>query len=292
MTRQPRQCHFSVIVIVIAAAGPPFLTGCHFSVIVAFSDRTVHLKISDVLQPDQTTMCILPSGVPTGDNLTAERRSMKAMQASLHGIPLVSPSWIDWCLRTREIAAPEAGMYVRTLPTKTNKSGKDDDDSAKHSHSHNFEFGVAFVAAAAAFYAAEYGSRYTPLNNTTAYLVGFASQSTATYSNLLRQAGAGEVILQKREALSKVRAIAAAESDDSTGMVILCNDTNATFTDAFVRQVRLVNARSARVVLVNAQWLFDSVSCGVALDPREPYRPRGGQAKELWELTQGRAMLT
>lgn len=193
---------------------------------------------------------------------------MKAMQACLNGIPIVSPSWIDLCLLKEKIVLPDANMYVRTLPTKTTIA-----------NSASSEFGVAFLAAAADF-SKDYSSTYAPMRNLNVYLVGFSCSNETSFGSLLRQAGANEVIVNKQTALSKVKDLR--NADDAAKLVIMCNDTNVSITDALEREVR---NHHTKVIVVNSQWLVDSISCGVALNPAEPYRPQSAKAKELWELT-------
>jgi hypothetical protein len=230
----------------------------------------VRIIVSDSIQPHKTTVCILPSGVSHGLNLTAERRSMKAMQALLVGIPLVSPSWIHLCLETKKLVLPEASMYIRTLPTKIANSA-------------SFDFGVAFLAAALDF-SRDYSSCHAPLRNVSVYLNGFSCQNETNFGALLRLAGANEVIVNKQTALSKVKALGNHKEHSSSGvqMVMMCNDSNVGISDALEREVR---QHRAHVIVVNSQWLFDSVSCGRALSATVPYTPKDPKAKELYEIT-------
>lgn len=196
---------------------------------------------------------------------------MKAMQALLAGIPLVSPSWILRCLEQKKVVVPESSMYIRTLPTKI-------------ANSDSYKFGVAFLAAAVD-YSSDFSSIYAPLRNVNVYLNGFSCQNESSFGALLRQAGADEVIVSKHTALSKLKALSnnCKPKSSSTKMVILCNDSNVKISESLELQVR---KQRSKVIVVNAQWMFDSVSCGVALDPAAPYTPKDPKAKELWELTQ------
>ena len=226
----------------------------------------VRITVSDAIQPSKTTICVLSAGIPSGCNLTAERRSMKAMQASVSGIPIVSPLWIAHCLEQKKFLIPEASMYVRTLPTKT---AIDKPFSA--------DFGVSFLAAARE-YSELYSLSYSPFQNCSIYLLGFSSKDGASFTSLLRDAGA-DLITNKQSLLAKLKGLS---TDGLKKIVVLCA-ANVSITDALEREI--VN-HSDMVAVVNASWLVDSISCGVALNPTAAsYEPQGGKAKELWKIT-------
>ena len=230
-----------------------------------------HLRItvSEAIQPGKTTICVLPAGTPAGCNLTAERRSMKAMQASVLGIPIVSPLWIAFCLEQRKFVIPEASMYVRTLPTKTGIAKP-----------FSADFGVSFLAAAKD-YSESFSSRYSPFRSCAIYLLGFSSKNGTNFGSLLREAGA-ELITNKQSALAKLKAISCPEDHGSKKIVVLC-EANASITDALEREIA---KHSDRVAVVNTSWLVDSISCGVAVNPSAVgYEPQGAKAKALWNMT-------
>lgn len=190
------------------------------------------------------------------------------MQASINGIPIVSPSWIDKCVVMKKLVLPEPGMYIRSLPTKT-----------KIDRSPCANFGVAFLAAAKD-YSASFRSGYTPFRNLDVFLCGFSCKNETTFSILLREGSAKDVLTNKQAALSKIKALA--KEPKSAKMVIICNDSNVVFSSALEREVR---NHASRVIVVSSQWLVDTVSCGVPLDPSAAYKPQGAKAQELWELT-------
>lgn len=126
-------------------------------------------------------------------NVVAKRRSMKAMQACLEGIPMVSIEWIEACRRADAVVIPEPSMYVRSLPTKSNSSS-------------NADFGAAKLAAARHFADGD-SERYIPFRNKLIYLCGFSCKNESIFSALAREAGAKEVITKPLTALAKLKAI-------------------------------------------------------------------------------------
>jgi hypothetical protein len=281
------------------------------------------------IQPNKTTLCIIPSSTLSPEentNIIAERRSMKAMHASLCGIPIVTPLWIHDCLQQNKCIVPESNMYIRTLPTKTNIVSSN--------------FGVAYLAATIhSTYRPQKSNRlnkqcYVPLQNAAiAYLVGFSSNDETNFSSLLRRSGVSEVVVNQQTALSKLKtfcsnAVAHSRNTCNTKtqlpphqqqqqqqnrFVVICYDTknnNLSWSEAFVRTVREFYAvvppptQQQRIMFVNVQWLFDSVSCGTLLECNATasivntanqsqqcyfYQPLDSKAKELWEITMDRS---
>jgi hypothetical protein len=207
---------------------------------------------------------------------------MKAMQASLHGIPIVAPTWITACLEKKAVAVPDSNLYVRTLPSKTGAPSN---------------FGVAYLAAAMGHIKAHRNNStnsiaYNPFQNVIVYLCGFSNKNVTAFAQLLREAGARQVIFQKQVALAKLKGLSndhvEDEPDKSCRFVILCNDANVSFSGPMEREIKI---RSDRVLVVNVNWLFDSVSCGCALGSG-PYKPHGGKAQDLWALSKSVPMIT
>ena len=276
------------------------------------------VKITDTIEPKRTTICLLPTGTPPSstttacDNVTADRRSMKAMWACVDGIPIVSTSWIGHCLQRKSVTVPEENMFVRTLPTKTLIGSIS-------------EFGVAYQAALIGYASAS----SLPLRQVNvACMVGFDSTSNDinNFSSLLRRAGVNEVVLNPSVALTRLKEFVAQEetsvniatnSKSIEYFVVVCNDeansakTKSFLTDAFLRAIHNFTSpptsksvvSSRRLIVVNLQWLFDSVTCGVLLhaDTKSTmngntaeldthgdaycYRPKDERASGLWQIT-------
>ena len=272
------------------------------------------MKITETIQPKRTTICLLPtsgsslsSTATECNNVTADRRSMKAMLACIDGIPIVSTSWIGQCLQRKNVVVPEKHMFVRTLPTKTSIGSIS-------------EFGVAYQAARTGH--AQRRPSLLPLRRVKiAYMVGFdqTSQDATNFCSLLRRAGVNDVVLNPSMASSRLKEfVAQAETsiDVSTKSefleyyAIICNDgakssnPKAFFSDVFVREIQDFASPATkpslfnrRLIVVNLQWLFDSVTCGVLLpaDTKSTtngnmnalycYKPNNQRASELWQLT-------
>lgn len=227
---------------------------------------------SEEINPKKTSLCVVPASIQSDPtNIFAEKRSMKAMQACLEGIPLVVPAWIEKCIKNSyQFVEPDSTMYVRSLPTKSNTSNPD--------------FGVAKMAVA--FYNCDSlcesdELRCQPLRSCFVYLCGFSCKNEGDFSALARQAGAKEIITKPHCALTKLKAM---QGSDSSKFVVLCNDSNAIISDSFEKEIR--NASNVNEILVvNSLWLFDSISCAEAL-PATSFKPNSNkQVKELWKLT-------
>jgi hypothetical protein len=263
------------------------------------------IKLLDKVQPNKTTLCVVPCTTTENDerNVTAERRSLKAMSCSLYGIPMVSSAWIQECLQEKKIILPKSLMYIRSLPTKSNIPSS--------------SFGVAFRATS--MYTSNLQEPHTHKSGGkllqsvgTAFLVGFSNKDETNFSSLLRQAGVSEVVVNKHAALSKLKAIckkeAATQKQNKTKQsalvnrfVFLCSDTqNVSLSESFVSTVREYyciprTIPQLRIACVSIQWLFDSISCGAQLEadmaapdihpPSYYYRPIDPHAKDIWEMT-------
>jgi hypothetical protein len=281
------------------------------------------VKITETIEQKRTTMCLLSttdslSSAPTeSDNLTADRRSMKAMSACLNGIPIVSTSWIGHCLQQKNMTIPQESMFVRTLPTKTLIGSISD-------------FGVAYQAARIGHAQRHLSTSPRPLGRVkVAYMVGFnnSSNDTNNFCSLLRLAGVNEVVLNPSVASSRLKEFAthngmsidlSRNSRANEYYVVVCSDEAQSgksknfLTDAFTRAIQKISSIPAsapsksnkQLLVVNLQWLLDSVTCGVLLQadtksaingntsseldaPKAVYcyRPKNEQASKLWQIT-------
>ena len=188
----------------------------------------------------------------------------------LAGIPLVSTTWIAACLNQKQVAMPLDSMWVRSLPVKS-EIGKRNSSA---------DFGVAKMAFS------RRGKHL--LEKYVVQLFGsFDSPAKTDVLLLLKEAGA-TVSSQTATALACMQDFGASNGC----LILLCDDSCTSISDVLYRQTKaeLQKQRDGattkgRVLVVNPQWLFDSIVCGSAL-PSESYAPanQNGQPYELWRL--------
>ena len=226
----------------------------------------VLLKQSDAFLAHKTTLCVIPAAVAKDDpaNLVGQCRTLKAMRSALAGIPLVSSTWIQACRDQNEIAMPSNSMWIRSLPVRS-------EDSENVSAS---QYGVAKIAAQAAL------RIHQSLRNTTVQLCGsFTRPPIADIQILLREAGAA-MSLQTSSTVAALRNL-----DSKSLLVLICDDACTFISEALQRQVKaaLDDNRAKQVLLVNPQWLFDSIVTGFPL-PGASYPPTKRQPLALWQM--------
>lgn len=236
----------------------------------------VKLKIQDVFNPKTTNLIIMPSENKEETGL-ARVRTLKAMRASLAGTPLVTPEWISLCRSNGKVVAPDSTMFIHSLPTKTNDLG----DSL---------YGTALVAAR--LQQVENGtlpkdSDILPLKHAIVNVCGpFVRPPKADVQLLVRESGA---TLQPSIAATIKLLKSASFEFDGQVVAFLCDDTSDNaqcgITVAQARDIELaIRAYPGRVVVVNAHWLFDVVTCGKQI-PGELFPPKSLRCKELWSTS-------
>lgn len=246
----------------------------------------VKLAITESFQRQKTTICVLPVAPtlsvstldPTTVNTVADRRSLRAMEAMLHGVPIVTPDWISACHRESKIIMPTTSMFIRSLPSKTLPVASES----------SADFGVAFLAAAID---ASRG-KYKPLSNVSIYLCGFSARKQGEVSALLRDAGAREVLTKSPAAVDRLQNLRNTASYDQK-LIFLCNDTNVVISPELEQQIKEFCKHSSftrgQVSFVNTNWLYDSITCGAAVDLKretDSYKPTGGKGLELHNVIQ------
>jgi hypothetical protein len=223
----------------------------------------VKVKLTESFKSDKTTLCVVavePRGA-NGGNLVAGKRTLKAMQAGMAGVPLVSPAWITSCVESsHQFVLPDSSMFVRTLPTKTTREEQ------------IMAFGVSAIAAAIRSSRVQAATfHFQILNDISVFLCG---RFETTIAKLLREAGA-EVLTASSTVVAKLSA------DGDPQVVLLCSDKDCKIPGSVKSQVQI---HKSQVRVVNTDWLFDSISCGSVL-AAGAYAPKVKQAKELWALT-------
>lgn len=199
--------------------------------------------------PEKTSICILPVDPQKPDRALV--RTSKAMRASINGIPLVSSVWISDCIAAEKVVPPTT--WVWSLPSK-NATISD-------------EAGVSILAAALH---ATHGE-FRLLRNYKIFLCGsFPIQKRLDVTALLREAGA---TLVKR---------LPARCDESEVIVVLCEgNSTKSLPKTFERNYSRYDKH--RLLVVNTDWLFDSVSCGIPLKANE-YEPEHPKARSIWKV--------
>jgi hypothetical protein len=192
-------------------------------------------------------------------NLIAGMRTLKAMQATTAGVPIVSPAWIASFRDSNRFVLPDKAMFVRTLPTKTKREDQ------------IMDFGVAAIAAAIrSSIVQEATNQFKILANVSVCLCG---RFETAITKLLRDVGA--------EILTTSKTVAKLSADGDPKVVLLCSDKDCKIPDSMECKVKI---HKSQVQVVNVDWLFDSISCGSVL-AAGAYKPNVKQAKELWAIT-------
>jgi hypothetical protein len=199
----------------------------------------------------------------TTKNATTRLRTAKAMRASMAGIPIVSSAWIQACAEQNAPVIPSAEMLAHSLPAKTGAVTTSQDSA----------FGVARMAARVAQKAPP------PLHQHHVFFCGdFSGSRRKDLQLLAREAGA--TVLTNASAVSSKLG--------KSRVVLVCHDapTGTVIPTPLVKQVEtaLTAEEPSSVLVVNPQWIFDSITCAKAL-PTENFAPVNSKAKTLWELS-------
>jgi len=185
------------------------------------------------------------------------------MLSALAGIPMVSSVWIQLCLDSQSIVEPDSSLYIRSLP-----------HSGPRGEDRGCGFGVAQLAADI-----RQNLLFVPLQDVFVYLCGSLPQNKkGDMLQLLSRAGC--TLLSHSSAL-----IAQLKKSSHPQKVVLLEcGPHAKLTPAVEALVR-ENA-TKNVMVVDNQWLFDSIGAGYAREATD-YEPLGGcsMMKELWKLT-------
>jgi hypothetical protein len=223
---------------------------------------SVKVKHTESFKSGKTTLCVVSVDPRSanGGNLVAGKRTLKAMQAGMAGVPLVSPAWVTSCVESHQVVLPDSSMFVRTLPTKTT------------SEEQIINFGVSAIAAAIRSSRVQAATfQFKILNDVSVFLCG---RFETTIAKLLKEAGA-EVLTASATLVAKLFA------DGDPKVVLLCSDEDCKIPVSVKSQVQI---HKSQVRVVNRDWLFDSISCGSAL-AAGAYAPTFKKAKDLWALT-------
>lgn len=195
------------------------------------------------------------------------------MQATLAGIPILSPTWVDTCLSKGEIVAPTGNMSIRTLPRK--QSSNDDECGDR--------FGVAKYAAAF-----EKGMQTnTLLSGVEVLICGFSTGSMKKDITSLLQAAGATIVTSHSDASRCLSDLTSSEVDKT--FVFLCDDTptnsSCGISEKLFTLVKNVrdDSEDANIMAVHFSWLFDCISCATVM-PATSYEPNAPLPKAMWRL--------
>jgi len=232
----------------------------------------VQLKVSDVFHANKTALCLVPAMSTKDDpsNLVGQCRTLKAMRSAIAGVPLVSSSWIQACRDANKIVLPSDSMWVRSLPLR---SSVEENVAAS-------QYGLSKIAAQATYRANQI------LRNTTVQLCGaFSRPPKADMHILLREAGATLSL----QTTSTVAAMKNLDATPDRKLVLICDDACTAISEAIQRHVKAAlqddnqQQMKHQVLVVNPQWLFDSIVIGKPMSGRA-YPPAKKQPLDLWQL--------
>ena len=249
--------------------------------------------------PNKTQLCITAAtfspassrNEPT--NVVSKSRTLKVMRSALAGIPLLTPSWVDACLKEGHIVAPSGTMCIRSLPRKHGTAVAARRKVDRGIPTENF--GVARYAA---------NVDKTPLTSSDHLLSGFSVMLCGSSAGsgmvkdlkvLLQQAGAA-IVGSASAACRQLADMEKVEPDCGLerSFVFLCDDspTDKTcgITDTLFKQVKRLIVDSSntggteKVRCVHFNWLFDSISCASPMKASS-YEPVAPRTRALWNLT-------
>ncbi|KAL9181741.1 hypothetical protein ACHAXT_012084 [Thalassiosira profunda] len=205
--------------------------------------NNVALKVMKDFNPTKTQLCITASAAsPKSDNepldVVSQSRTLKVMRSSLAGIPVLTPQWMESCVREGRLVAPSGAMCIRTLPRKQapSASAQGDDEPTEH-------FGVAKYAAA---YQKESLSSSNLLTGVSVMLCGSSAGSgmVKDLKVLLQQSGASII----SSASMASRHLKDMSKGEAGRVVFLCDDSvtdkGCGISDALFKQAKKLLCQS------------------------------------------------
>ena len=237
--------------------------------------------------PNKTQLCITPGSTPTSAktsnepiNVISTARTIKTMRSSLDGIPVVTPNWMETCLKEGNLVAPSGAMCTRTLERKDHDDDDDEDAPTE-------DFGVAKYAAAI---------QKNALSSSNHLLSGFSvmlcgALPAKDFKGLLQSAGA--TIITSTSMVNRHLADISSGESGVDRLVFLCDGATSNQTcglsDALFKQVKEVaedpTTKEDAVLCVQSKWLVDSISCATPMKGSHLYEPMAPRTKKMWELT-------
>ena len=249
---------------------------------------------------DSTTLCVVPSrGNTDSDKDVASVRTLKVMMSALRGIPLVTPDWVRSCYLQKNILLPN--RFLRTMPTKEEAIERSGETlcgvsrlavAFHNNNNSNTKIETKNESGALPL------SLSLPFEKMFVCLCGnYQGKTTANLRELL-EAGGAEILSHPDEVETKLNNFMCTE-DDLGNIAIVCGVSRGSSTGSTpAKQIRrhvkagvLKSLRSGdrqaapllprKVVVVDSQWVIESVTCAKALPP-DMFEP--SILKDLWKL--------
>lgn len=180
------------------------------------------------------------------------------MRSALAGVPMVSPEWIKLLASEEKLVFPPASMIVRALPTKTSSESSNG--------------GVAQLAAAPA-------KGLTLLQDLAIFLCGSFPSNQRSDMHVLASTAGAKVLKQPSEVLTRLR--------QQKPLVVLCFNGNISPVSIEKELTASLTENHEACLVVNPNWLFDSIACTKAMPPNNfapPDYSKSRKAHELWRL--------
>jgi hypothetical protein len=246
----------------------------------------VKVKVQDSFHPKNTTVVIVHAD--REHQGLANVRTLKAMRASLAGIPIVTPEWITHCLTMSKVVPPpiattaSSSMLIHSLPTKTTALPKDD-----------YLFGTILSTARLAQAAGSHALSSSVdtvghlLTHATVQLCGnFVRPPKSDILLLLRESGA--TTMASTMAAAGIKAIPR-HCNVGKDVVFLCDESNEDslcgITAPQAKEIEeAIKAYPGRIKVVNSTWLFDVITCGKDISGVH-FPPYSQRCKNPWSLS-------
>ena len=224
---------------------------------------------------------------------------MKAMRSSLSSIPIVSLEWVRNCISERTVVPLTVDISVTALPTKL-ECLMSELEPVRLNDARNSQTAALGVLALALLHQGVVEPNQqaaTPrlFSNTSVLLCGASWKSSTTKTKdvqLLLREGGGDIISSASQAVKYIEEDLVDTHSPTKFLVLLLDESESDATDGItsnlqnaVQNYLASNKRQGQhhIIVVNMNWLFDSISCASCLDPRL-YEPSSPHARSLWNL--------
>jgi len=237
------------------------------------------MKISNGIKVKQknivdrkTTICVMPTA--PNDKQEASARTLKALECSLLGIPIVSLKWVKDCVNIGGIGIPK--MFIRTLPSITGAL----------SMKEHARYGVARLAA---MWNKKPKNPELLFQNTCVFLCGvYSNEKKKSIIKLLEQ-GCANLISTSRDASMELKAVVKSSQKKISPsapkkFVLLFGDQGKAIPKSLHKVVKeaLGVIKSRTIYVVDSNWVSLSIACAKILAPGD-FQPKDGE--DLWHLS-------